>query len=66
MWLYLLGVLTAPLLTPILKPAFRGIVKGSILLGDEVKKVAESVREDIQDVAAETKAAHTTSIPPVQ
>ena len=45
---------------------FCGIVKGSILLSDEVKKVAVSVREDIQDVAEETKAAHTTSIPPVQ
>ncbi len=57
MWLYyLLGVVTAPLVGPLLKPAFRGIIKGSILLGDEVKKCADSVREEIDDIKAETMA----------
>lgn len=63
MWMYLLGVITAPLLAPVLKPVFRGLVKGSILIGEEVKKVAESVREDIDDIAAESKpkTAHPTT-----
>jgi hypothetical protein len=55
MWMYLLGVVTAPLLAPVVKPVFRGLVKSTILLGDEIKKVADSVREDIGDIAAETR-----------
>jgi hypothetical protein len=55
MWMYLLGVITAPLLAPVVKPVFRGLVRGTILVGDEIKKVADSVREDIDDIATETR-----------
>jgi Protein of unknown function (DUF5132) len=56
MWFYLLGVITAPLLTPVLKPIMRGIVKTAVVLGEEAKTMAASVREDYSDMAAEARS----------
>ena len=46
----------APLLTKQLRPVVRGAIKGGIVTGRYVQKVAEGVVEDLQDITAEAKA----------
>ena len=40
----------------IFKPMFRGVVKGSVVLAMEAKKIAAEASEEFQDVAAEVSA----------
>ena len=60
---FLLGALSgvaaaviAPLFTKQLRPVVRGAIKGGIVTGRYVQKVAEGVVEDFQDITAEAKA----------
>ncbi|MER7753834.1 DUF5132 domain-containing protein [Kitasatospora sp. NPDC097643] len=53
---FLVGLIVAPLAKRIAKPLLRGIVKTSIGLVVEVKKVAHEASEGIQDLAAEVTA----------
>jgi hypothetical protein len=46
----------APLFTKQLRPVVRGAIKGGIVTGRYVRKVAEGVVEDFQDITAEAKA----------
>jgi hypothetical protein len=46
----------APLLSKQARPAVRGAIKGGLLAGRYVQKVASSVKEDVQDLSAEAKA----------
>jgi hypothetical protein len=48
--------LVAPLFGKQARPAVRGAIKGGMLAGRYVKRVASSVKEDIQDIAAEAKS----------
>ena len=52
---YLLGVITAPLVAKVLKPALRGVVKGSVGVALEVRKAAAEAGEELQDIAAEVQ-----------
>jgi hypothetical protein len=65
---FLVGLIVAPLAKRIAKPLLRGIVKTSVGLVVEVKKVAQEAGEGLQDLAAEVTAemggtdlAHDTS-----
>jgi hypothetical protein len=58
-WGALSGVAFAaavPLLGKQLRPVVRGAIKGGIASGRYVRKVAEGVKEDLQDLSAEAKA----------
>jgi hypothetical protein len=46
----------APLFTKQLRPVVRGAIKGGIVTGRYVQKVAEGVVEDLHDITAEAKA----------
>jgi hypothetical protein len=48
--------LVAPLFGKQARPAVRGAIKGGMVAGRYVKRVASSVKEDIQDIAAEAKS----------
>lgn len=48
--------LAAPLLGKQARPAVRGVIKGGILAGRYVQKVSSSLKEDVQDLAAEASA----------
>jgi hypothetical protein len=48
--------IAAPLLGKQARPAVRGAIKGGILAGRYVQRVAVGVKEDVQDLAAEAKA----------
>lgn len=50
---YLIGVVTAPLAAKVIKPLFRGVVKTTVGVAMEVKRVAAEAGEEIQDIAAE-------------
>jgi len=50
---YLIGVVTAPLVARVLKPALRGVVKTSVGVALEVSRAAAEASEEIQDIAAE-------------
>jgi hypothetical protein len=62
---FFLGVLLAPAVRPLLRPALVELVKGWILLSEEVKRTSVQVREDLEDIAeqakAETKTRTTTT-----
>ncbi|MEV6951660.1 DUF5132 domain-containing protein [Streptomyces sp. NPDC051183] len=53
---FLIGLLAAPLVKRIAKPLMRGVVKTSVGLVMEVKRVAHETNEEIQDLAAEVTA----------
>jgi len=53
---YLIGVVTAPLLTKILEPILRSAVKASVGLALEMRKAAAEAAEEFQDIAAEANA----------
>lgn len=53
---FLFGVVAAPVVGAIFKPMFRGVVKGSVVLAMEAKKIAAEASEEFQDVAAEVSA----------
>lgn len=53
---FLVGVVAGPVGWAIFKPVVRGVVKSSVLLAMEVKKLAEEAGEELQDVAAELSA----------
>jgi hypothetical protein len=46
----------APLLGKQARPAVRGAIKGGLLAGRYVQRVASSVKEDVQDLTAEAKS----------
>ena len=46
----------APLLGKQARPAVRGVIKGGILTGRYVQKIASNAKEDIQDLSAEASA----------
>jgi hypothetical protein len=46
----------APLFSKQLRPVVRGAIKGGIASGRYVRKVAEGMKEDLQDLSAEAKA----------
>ena len=51
--IYLAGVLTAPIVGAVAKPLVRGTVKGGILVARQVRRMAQEVRADFEDIAAE-------------
>jgi hypothetical protein len=53
---FFLGVLLAPAVRPLLKPALVELVKGWILLTQEVKRTTSQVREDLEDITEQAKA----------
>ncbi len=53
---YLIGVVTAPLLVGVLKPLVRGIVKTTVTIGLQTRKLAAEAREEFQDITAEASA----------
>lgn len=56
---YVLGVasgLAVALFAPLLRPAARSAMRGGILIGRHGKKVASSLREEFEDLAAEARA----------
>jgi hypothetical protein len=46
----------APLFSRQARPVIRGIVKGGLLAGKYIQKTASSVKEEVEDIAAEAKA----------
>jgi hypothetical protein len=58
-WGALSGVAAAaalPLLSKQARPAVRGLVKGGMKAGRYVQQVAASVKEEVEDIAAEAKS----------
>ncbi|MEU4153589.1 DUF5132 domain-containing protein [Streptomyces sp. NPDC026659] len=53
---FLIGLIAAPLAKRLFKPLMRGIVKTSVGLALEVKKVTAEAGENIHDLAAEVAA----------
>ncbi|AXG76765.1 DUF5132 domain-containing protein [Streptomyces paludis] len=53
---FLLGLLVAPLAKRLAKPLVFGVVKTSVGLAMEVKKVAHQANEGLHDLAAEATA----------
>lgn len=53
--LFLAGVVIGPVLKPILRPLAREIVKGGLIAGAYIHRVAAEAREDLDDLAAEAK-----------
>ena len=53
---YLIGVVSAPLVTRIVQPIARSAVKTTIELGMQARKLAAEAAEDLQDLIAETNA----------
>jgi len=62
MWSELLafaaGVFLAPAIRPLLRPVAVEAIKAVMIAADEAKRLSEDVKEDIEDAAAEAKAAH--------
>lgn len=52
---FIAGVVVAPLLKPFLRPVAKELVKGGLVVGHYVHRLAEEAREDIDDLAAEAK-----------
>jgi hypothetical protein len=50
---FLLGVAAAPILRPILGQAIRGVVKGGLLMSEEVKKNVDQARSEVDEVRRE-------------
>jgi hypothetical protein len=50
---FLLGAAVGPLLGVVLRPLLREVIRGGVLIAREVQKVADEVREDVQDIKAE-------------
>lgn len=48
-----LGVVLAPHVSQLLKPVTREAVKGAMLIGNQLRRTAAEVREDLEDIAAE-------------
>lgn len=53
------GVFLAPAIRPLLRPVAVEAIKAVMIAADEAKRLSEDVKEDIEDAAAEAKAAHT-------
>lgn len=53
---YLIGVVSAPLVTRIVQPIARSAVKATIELGMQARKLAAEAAEDLQDLIAVTNA----------
>jgi len=53
---YLIGLVSAPLVTRIVQPIARSAVKTAIEFGMQARKLAAQAAEDFQDVVAETSA----------
>ncbi|MGH3637299.1 MAG: DUF5132 domain-containing protein [Mycobacterium sp.] len=53
---FLAGVVAGPVGLLILKPIFRGVVKATVVVALEAKKLAAEATEEFQDVAAEVSA----------
>lgn len=51
---YLIGLVSAPLVTRVLQPIVRSVVKTTIELGLQARKLAAEAAEDLQDLVAET------------
>jgi hypothetical protein len=58
---YLIGVVSAPLVTRIIHPIARSAVKTTIELGMQARKLAAEAAEDLQDLVAETSAEMTSA-----
>lgn len=56
---YLIGVVTAPLVARVLRPAVRGIVKTTVAVALEVKRAAAEAGEQFHGIAAEVDTANT-------
>jgi D-ribose pyranose/furanose isomerase RbsD len=50
---FFLGAFLAPLFGSVLRPLLREVVKEGVLLAHEVHKVAQEVREEVEDAKAE-------------
>ena len=53
---YLIGLVSAPLVTKIIQPIARSAVKTTIELGMQARKLVAEAAEDLQDLVAETSA----------
>lgn len=53
---YLIGLVSAPLVTRIVQPIARSAVKTTIEFGMQARKLAAQAAEDLQDLVAETSA----------
>ena len=53
---YLIGLVSAPLVTRIVQPIARSAVKATIEFGMQARKLAAQAAEDFQDLVAETSA----------
>jgi hypothetical protein len=51
-----LGVFLAPVIRPLLRPVVVELMRATMMAVDEAQKLSASVREDLQDVAAEAQA----------
>lgn len=58
---YVVGVVTAPLVGKIIKPLARGVVKTTVGVALQVRKLAVEAGEDLQDFAAEVSADFAAS-----
>lgn len=62
------GVFLAPAIRPLLRPVAVEAIKAVMIAADEAKRLSEDVKEDIEDAAAEAKAAHAArkaeTVPP--
>lgn len=53
---FLIGLVSAPLVTRVVQPIVRSAVKTTIELGLQARKLAAEAAEDLQDLAAEANA----------
>lgn len=53
---FVVGVISAPLVKKVLRPVVRGAVKTSVKLAADAKRAAHEVNEGLYDIAAEASA----------
>jgi hypothetical protein len=49
--------IAAPLLSKQARPMMRGMVKGGLVAGKYIQRTAASIKEEVEDITAEAKAA---------
>jgi hypothetical protein len=60
---FLLGVFLAPAIRPLFRPILVEVIRAGLVVNDEVRRMSHTVREGVEDVQAEARAAQAPSAP---
>ncbi|HBL30867.1 MAG TPA: hypothetical protein DD490_28865 [Acidobacteria bacterium] len=53
---FVTGVLFAPQVKKVLRPALKEVVKAGLVVGTQIQQIASEVKEDLEDLTAEASA----------